>query len=410
MSFLSRQTGPLTPRQIAKNTGLNRHSVRRELQKMLEKGIARKNENHGYVLASVETPTQQMTSTRTPLLKAPEKTRSTSPRDVADMPERSAFNLPKVKINEILFVAYTTPAPMTRTAPLDERETVIYRVLPEDLAEKLKELESGLDTKVSKCLKTVVKGRLYFVRHPIEKYKPLLQSVVEEWNKKYAEFADEVFSRQEELGKAIRDFYERHKVTRDTPELTREYLHERFRVNSLMIPFSLRSGLVSEVMSEEEWRHITEEVKERVAQAYRESMNHQLDEFFASLKDYAARLSKGKMVNARSLTKLHRLYNEALEGLSITQDTRYEATFDVMGKLLNEFESGHERHKSVKRDKMLAATIVAATLNATKAITRKAQPTLEEFQTILDAEKRPTGKKREGLREVIEGLTLPTVS
>jgi hypothetical protein len=81
-----------------------------------------------------------------------------------------------------------------------------------------------------------------------------------------------------------------------------------------------------------------------------------------------------------------------------------------MGKLLNEFQSGHERHKSVKRDKMLAASIVAATLNATKAITRKAQPTLEEFQAILDAEKHPTKKKREGLRDVLDGLTFPSLS
>jgi hypothetical protein len=320
------------------------------------------------------------------------------------------LRLPKVKVDEILFVAYTTPAPMTRTAPLDERETVIYRVLPEDLAAKLRELQSGLDSKISKHLKPIVKGKLYFLKYPIERRKAALQSLIDEWNQKYAEFADEVFNRQAELEKAVMDFYQRHNVSRETPELTHEYLRERFRVNSLILPFSLRGGIASEIMSEEEWRSIIGDIKERVAEAYRESMNRQLDEFFASLRSHASRLSEGKMVNARSLRKLHCLYNEALEGLSITQDTRYEATFDVMGKLLSEFESGHERHKSVKRNKMLAASIVAATLNATKAITRKAQPTLEEFQTILDAEKRPTRKKREGLREVIEGLTFPTAS
>jgi hypothetical protein len=415
MAFLSKQTAPLTPTEIAKGADLNVNSVRREMPSMLKAGLVRKDGEHSYVLVNTiaRDPTAAPARPSPPTQPTVPPPRSLLKNDVrrsdAGMTE-AVLKIPKVKVDEILFVAYTAPAPMTRTAPLDERETVIYRVLPEDLAAKLRELQSGLDSKISKHLKPIVKGKLYFLKYPIEKRKAALQSLIEEWNQKYAEFADEVFNRQAELEKAVADFYQRHNVSRETPKLTHEYLRERFRVNSLILPFSLRGGIASEIMPEEEWRSIIGDIKERVAEAYRESMNRQLDEFFASLRSHASRLSEGKMVNARSLAKLHRLYNEALEGLSVTQDTRYEATFDIMGKLLNEFQSGHERHKSVKRDKMLAASIVAATLNATKAITRKAQPTLEEFQTILDAERRPTGKKREGLREVIEGLTLPTVS
>jgi hypothetical protein len=190
-------------------------------------------------------------------------------------------------------------------------------------------------------------------------------------------------------------------------ELDRAYLQNRFRVNIFMIPFSLRGGIVSEVVTDEEWRRITAQAKEKVIETYREEMNGQLSEFFASVKNLIQRLHDGKMVTAQNVAKLHRLYNEALEGLAVTQDERYDGTFDVMGNLISTLASKHEKHQSFKRNKDLAASIVAETLHVAKTIGTKAKPILEEFEAVLTAEKRPTKKTREGIREILEGLTLP---
>jgi hypothetical protein len=331
-----------------------------------------------------------------------------SPADeptIAKLPAK----LPKIKIDEVLFVAYTNPAPMTRSAPLDDRETVIYRVLPEELADKLAQLQSEFDREISKHLRTVVRGRLYFTRYPLEFHKASLEKLVEEWNKKYAEFAEYLFTQREELEKAITDFYGRHNVTRKAPELDHEHLLKRFRVNMFMIPFSLRSSIVSDVVSNDEWRRITAQAKDTVLQTYREEMNNQLSEFFGSMKALMQRLHEGKMVTASNLKRLHRLSNEALEGLAVTQDDeRYDSIFDVMGNLINTLADKHDKHQSLKENKDLAAGIVVETLHATKAIGTKAKLILEEFETILAVEKQPAKKSREGIREVLEGLTLPS--
>jgi DNA-binding transcriptional regulator YhcF (GntR family) len=67
LKFLSKQTKPLPPVQIAKSTGLNRHSVRRELQQMLKRGILMKI-GHAYQIAQ---PSNETTSrTQRKLLRA----------------------------------------------------------------------------------------------------------------------------------------------------------------------------------------------------------------------------------------------------------------------------------------------------------------------------------------------------
>jgi len=417
--FLSKQTQPMTPRQIARAIGLNENTVRRELQTMLKAGVVKKDMNHAYsfangnhntpaVIQPENAPKAMPSTSDAPTQSTPLTTdANASPADESAISKLTA-KLPKIKIDEILFVAYTNPAPMTRSAPLDERETVIYRVLPEELADKLAELQGEFDREISKHLRTVVRGRLYFTRYPLELHKASLEKLVEEWNGKYAEFAERLFTQREELEKAITGFYGRHNVTRKAPELDHEYLLKRFCVNMFMIPFSLRSSIVSDVVSNDEWRRITAQAKNTVLRTYREEMNNQLSEFFASMKALMQRLHDGKMVTASNLKRLHRLYNEALEGLAVTQDERYDSTFDLMGNLINTLSNKHDKHQSLKRNKDLAAGIVAETLHATKAIGAKAKPILEEFETILAVEKQPAKKPREGIREVLEGLTLPS--
>ena len=322
------------------------------------------------------------------------------------MENQVVLKIPKIKVDEILFVAYTTPAPITRTAPLDERETVVYRVLPDDLAEKLRELHSGFEGQASKCLKPVVSGRLYCIRYPLAKYKPILEKLIEEWNQKYETFADELYSRRAEVEKMVADFYTRHNVDRETLRLDPDYLRERFRVNTFMVPLSLHgSGVLSQTISEEEWRRITADAKQRVTDAYRQSMNEGLEDFFSSLQKLLGRLNSGKMIAPNSLQKLHRLYNEALEGMAVTQDDRYAAPFDVMEKVLDKLAKGRERHVNHRDNRQMAASIVADTLNATKQITTNARPVLEEFQTVLEATRRPTKKQREGIKDVLDNMS-----
>jgi len=322
------------------------------------------------------------------------------------MENQVVLKIPKIKVDEVLFVAFTTPAPITRSAPLDERETVVYRVLPDDLAEKLRELHSGFEAQASKCLKPVVKGRLYFVRYPVQKWKPIFEKLIEEWNRKYEAFADELHAHSAEIERAVAEFYARHNVGRENPpKFDQQYLRERFRVNTFMVPLSMQGGLLSQVLSDEEWRQITAEARERVASAYRESMNSGLAEFFRSLQKLLGRLNSGKMITARSLQKLHRLYNEALEGLAITQDERYKGAFEVMEKLLEKLAKGRERHTALRSNRELAASIVASTLSATKEITANAKPVLEEFHTVLEAARRPAEKRREGIKEVLDSMS-----
>lgn len=420
-TLLAEQTQPLPPTQIAEKIGRNKNSVRRELQAMLKAGVVKKDLNHAYSIANGNNQNTCKRFPRRSTITQAENTQKAIPStsdaqtqptplttDESAIPKLST-KLPKIKIDEVLFVAYTNPAPMTRSAPLDERETVIYRVLPEDLADKLAELQSEFDREISKHLRTVVRGRLNFIRYPLKLHKTSLEKLVEEWNKKYAEFAEHLFTQREELEKAITDFYGRHNVPRKAPELDHAYLLKRFRVNMFMIPFSLRSSVVSDVISNDEWRRITAQAKDTVMQTYREEMNNQLNDFFASMKALMQRLHEGKMVTANNLKRLHRLYNEALEGLAVTQDDeKYEPIFDVMGNLITTLSDKHDKHQSLKENRDLAAGIVVETLHATKAIGTQAKPILEEFETILAVEKQPAKKAREGIREILEGLTLPS--
>ncbi len=417
--YLSTQAQPMTPKQIATNTKLNENTVRRELQRMLKDGAARRDMNHAYSAPANE-------SNDTPAFAQSGKNSKAASSSQAPMPAaippaeqettavdppvpKLAAKFPKIKIDEILFIAYTNPAPMTRTAPLDERETVIYRVLPEDLADKLSLLQSEFEREMSMHLRTVVRGRLYFARYPLDRHKSSIEKLVKDWNTKYAEFAEYLFDHREELEKTIADFYTRHNVTRKAPELSREYLLNRFRINMFMIPFSLRSSIVSDVVSNEEWRQITIQAKETVIRTYREEMNEQLGEFFESMKSLMQRLHEGKMVTAQSIGKLHRLYNEALEGLAVTQeDEKYSGAFTVMGDLINALSSKHDKHQSSKGNKDLAAGIVAETLRVTKTIGAQAKPILDGFESVLAAERQPAKKTREGIREIFESLTLPS--
>jgi DNA-binding transcriptional regulator YhcF (GntR family) len=63
LRFLSKQTKPLPPVQIAKSTGLNRHSVRRELQQMLKLGILTRI-GHAYQIAQPSNGTTSRTRRR----------------------------------------------------------------------------------------------------------------------------------------------------------------------------------------------------------------------------------------------------------------------------------------------------------------------------------------------------------
>ena len=45
--------------------------------------------------------------------------------------------LPKIQIDEAILVAYTVPAQMTKSTSLSDRETVVFRILPKELLNRL---------------------------------------------------------------------------------------------------------------------------------------------------------------------------------------------------------------------------------------------------------------------------------
>lgn len=65
--FLSKQTEPMTPRQIARTMGLNVNTVRRELQAMLDAGVVKKDTHHAYSFANGNAPATSEPQTKAPL-------------------------------------------------------------------------------------------------------------------------------------------------------------------------------------------------------------------------------------------------------------------------------------------------------------------------------------------------------
>jgi urease gamma subunit len=255
-----------------------------------------------------------------------------------------------------------------------------------------------------------MRRKLFFIRYPIERHKAAIQELVDKWNAKYDDFTKALSENRNELETAVAAFYERHSLKRDMPDLSPEMLRERFRVSQQMIPLSLRGDIVSDVFTSEEMRRIKEQAKQQVMEKYREDMNTATGDFFASVKNAMQRLNKGKMITRATLAKMHRLYNDALEGLAVTQDERYTGTFEVMENMVETLANRRQQHGVTKQDKEAASSIISETLEVTRAISTRAKPTLEEFEAILTADKHPTKKRHEGIREVIEGLTLPTAS
>jgi len=405
ISFLQQQTEPKTPVETAKGAELNENTVRKELQAMLKAGIVIKNDKHAYRLLNPGDPPPVVLPP--PSNEKPQK--ETLVQGEKTMPK--VFDkLPKIRVDEILFYAYTAPAEMTKSASIDERETVVYRVLPRDLAQRLEELKREFDREASRHLKTLMSRKLFFIRYPIDKHKAALQVLVENWNIKYGDFVKALSEKQGELETAVAAFYEKHHLSRDMPDLSPTVLHERFRISQQLIPFSLRTDIISDVFTSDEMQRIKDQAKQQVMEKYREDMNTATSEFFASVKKAMQRLNKGKMITKATLAKMHRLYDEALEGLAITQDERYTGTFEIMENMVETLANRRQQHKVIKNDKETASSIIAETLEVTRAIGTKAKPTLEQFEAILTADKQPVKKKREGIREVIEGLTIPTVT
>ena len=316
----------------------------------------------------------------------------------------------KLRLNEVYFVVYTTPSPMTRTASISDRETILFKVMPDNLMKELNRLNADFEYHVDKYLKKTVPGKLYFLKYPLKKNKPLFEKLVKEFNEKYEEFAEKVYAQIDKIKAGVREFCRKYSVEREeTPSFPLEELKARFRIRLLPLPFKFDEPIIFDLISQEEKKAIEDEVKGKIEAAYRETLNEELSVFFKALAAQMQRLKSGKMVTGQTLRKLMALYEEAETALSVTDDKRYTPTFELMGEYLKKISVQHEEYRTAQKDKTAAGEIVAETLQVTRDIVEKAKPVLSDFKQLVfkEIEAKPIKRERDqSLRDLIQEIKL----
>jgi len=320
-------------------------------------------------------------------------------------------NVPKVKIEEICFVVYSTPSQITKTTKLSERENVIFRLLPKDLSNELNSICAEFEYYADKVLRPAIRGKLYFIKYPLTKYKPKLDQLIAEYNEKLKEFADKIFNRIDELRGALAEFCQKYGLDRELSEaiLTRDYLRARFKIKCQLLPIKLGESLNLEVFTKEDVREIEADVKEMVQRSYRDLLNQRLAEFFNTLGQQLKRLQSGKMVTAHTLIKMRNMYEEVAQALSVTDDKRYEPAFEIMVQFMDKLSQHHEDMEKLKTSRMAVKREVWEALETAKAIAKKAKTILPKFEEVVleDVTSKPApSKKDEGIRELIRGIEL----
>jgi len=320
-------------------------------------------------------------------------------------------NIPKVKIDEICFVIYSTPSQITKTTKLSERENVIFRLLPKDLSNELNSICAEFEYHADKVLRPAIRGKLYFIKYPLAKYKPRFDKLIMEYNEKLKKFADKIFNRIDELRGALAEFCQKYGLDRELNEaiLTRDYLYTRFKIKCQLLPIKLSESLNLEIFTKEDIREIEADVKEMVQRSYRDLLNQKLAEFFNTLGQQLKRLQSGKMVTAHTLAKMRGMYDEVAQALSITDDKRYEPAFEIMTQFLDKISQHHEDMEKIKTSRRAVKMEVWEALETAKAIAKKAKTILPKFEEIVleDVTSKPAPSKRDdGIRELIRGIEL----
>jgi len=318
--------------------------------------------------------------------------------------------LPKIQIDEAILVAYTVPAQITKSTSLTDRETVVFRVLPKELLNRLSSINVDLDFHLKKSLRPLIGGKLYFVKYPLPRWKARLEETLKSFESKYQEFARTVFEGREELEKDVQKFVEKYKPDEAAAKsiFDEKYLMERFRIRVVTIVIKLGAALKFDAISSEEIQRIEESVKKTIHEEYKVLLNEKLGSFFQTLAKEGERLAKGRMTRMQTLSKLRDLYDEAATALAITDDRRYVPTFDIMDEFLKNVTVKHEKHKQASTKKA-AAEIVAETLKVTRSIRERAKPILDDFKTLVieEIENAPVKRARdEGFKEVIASIRL----
>lgn len=258
---------------------------------------------------------------------------------------------PQIKIDEVFFIVYSTPSQITKTAKLSERENIVFQVLPRDLMDELNSICSDFEYHVKKVLRPVIRGKLYFIKYPLAKYKPKLDKLIMEYNEKLKEFADKVCLHLGEVKKTLSSFYQKYGRDRELDEeiLAREHLHDRFRIKYQLLPIKLSVEESFPLLNKKEALEIDSSIRVMIEKSYQEFLSNELSHFFKFIEGQLKRLQNGKMVTAHALVKMRGMYDEVAQSLSIVNDARYKPAFELMGRLIGELELQHKRRKEASR-------------------------------------------------------------
>lgn len=318
--------------------------------------------------------------------------------------------LPKIRIDEAILLAYTMPAQITKSTSISDRETVIFSILPKELLKRLQSINVGLEFHLRKCLRTLVPGKIYFVKYPLVKWKKVFEDVIEDSTDKYQTFARDVLAQKAELEKDAQKFAKKYELDEASCKaiLDERYLLDRFRVKVTIIPIKLGSALKFDAVTSEEVNKIEAKIRDTIDEEYRALLNEKLSVFFQMLITESNRLSRGRMTRASTLGRLRRLYDEVATVLAITEERRYIPAFDLMQEFLGNVGRKHEEHERASNT-IVAAQIIAETLKVTSSIREKAKPVLGNFRDLVieEIDKAPTRRRRdEGLKELVAGIQL----
>ncbi|MEM3594374.1 MAG: hypothetical protein QXS27_06575, partial [Candidatus Jordarchaeaceae archaeon] len=233
----------------------------------------------------------------------------------------------KMKINEVCFVIYSLPSPLTKATMLSDRKSITFHILPKEFANELIIICTNFRYHAKKVLRSIIPGRLYFIKYPLAKYKPMLDSLISEYNERLKEYADKVYNHVDELKKSMAEFCEKYDVDRQLNEviLTRDYFRARFKIQHQLLPIKLNGGL--SILTPEDVRAIENSIREMVERSYRDLLNHELSAFFKLLEEQLKRLQSGKMVKAHTLEKLWRSHEDVNQAFAIVGDERYKPAF-----------------------------------------------------------------------------------
>jgi hypothetical protein len=293
---------------------------------------------------------------------------------------------------------------------LTDRETVVFRILPKELLNKLLSISGDIEYHLKKVLRPLIPGKIYFIKYPLPKMKAQFEGILKTFESKYQEFARTVFERRGEPKKDIEAFAKKYGLDETACKIIfdEQYLMERFRVRVVTIVIKLGAALKFDAISSEEVQRIEESVKKTIHEEYKALLNEKLGSFFQTLAKEGERLAKGRMTRMQTLSKLRGLYDEAATALAITDDRRYVPTFDITDEFLKNVTVKHEKHQQAS-NKKVAAEIVAETLKVTRSIRERAKPILDDFKTLViqEIEKTPIKHARdEGFKELIASIRL----